>query len=233
MKILWLETVAACALIAFMSQGATAGTVDVTSVGTAYSDNGGIVNVNVPGAPAQPWTTPILLQTATGTIAVFCDDLFHTIYVGSSDTFKTGLVTTDSNGVKLSQSQSGTMGLLAQIGLADYRGGNMDGAIAAQAAIWEVEYGTYGSVSINTGYSEYSTKDDTQIGTDFSADMKVRYEGSSWGEELDGSATGVQSQITGVPELSTWGMMLAGFAGLGFAGYRRANSAAMAATPWA
>jgi hypothetical protein len=27
--------------------------------------------------------------------------------------------------------------------------------------------------------------------------------------------------ITGVPELSTWAMMLAGFAGLGFVGYRR------------
>jgi hypothetical protein len=27
--------------------------------------------------------------------------------------------------------------------------------------------------------------------------------------------------ITAVPELSTWAMMLVGFAGLGFAGYRR------------
>jgi hypothetical protein len=30
--------------------------------------------------------------------------------------------------------------------------------------------------------------------------------------------------VTAVPELSTWGMMLAGFAGLGFVGYRRQNS---------
>jgi hypothetical protein len=28
----------------------------------------------------------------------------------------------------------------------------------------------------------------------------------------------------GVPEPSTWAMMLLGFAGLGFAGYRKANS---------
>ena len=30
--------------------------------------------------------------------------------------------------------------------------------------------------------------------------------------------------VTAVPELSTWAMMLAGFAGLGFAGYRRTKS---------
>ncbi|MGO9944387.1 MAG: hypothetical protein ACLPIC_16715 [Rhodoblastus sp.] len=32
-----------------------------------------------------------------------------------------------------------------------------------------------------------------------------------------------------VPEISTWAMMLAGFAGLGFAGYRRNKAAALAA----
>jgi hypothetical protein len=31
--------------------------------------------------------------------------------------------------------------------------------------------------------------------------------------------------IVGTPELSTWAMMLLGFAGLGFAGYRKAHSA--------
>jgi len=34
--------------------------------------------------------------------------------------------------------------------------------------------------------------------------------------------------ITAVPELSTWGMMLLGFAGLGFAGYRRSRNSASA-----
>jgi len=34
---------------------------------------------------------------------------------------------------------------------------------------------------------------------------------------------------TGVPEASTWAMMLAGFAGLGFVGYRRNNAASVAA----
>jgi hypothetical protein len=35
---------------------------------------------------------------------------------------------------------------------------------------------------------------------------------------------------SGVPETSTWAMMLLGFAGLGFAGYRRAKSTSFAAS---
>jgi hypothetical protein len=37
------------------------------------------------------------------------------------------------------------------------------------------------------------------------------------------------STVSGVPETSTWAMMLAGFAGLGFAGYRRNKAASAAA----
>jgi hypothetical protein len=40
----------------------------------------------------------------------------------------------------------------------------------------------------------------------------------------------VNSSVSGVPELSTWGMMLAGFAGLGMVGYRR-NARARAEIP--
>ncbi len=35
---------------------------------------------------------------------------------------------------------------------------------------------------------------------------------------------GVRSSITSIPEASTWGMMLAGFAGLALAGCRRAKT---------
>jgi hypothetical protein len=40
---------------------------------------------------------------------------------------------------------------------------------------------------------------------------------------------GVYVQVESVPETSTWVMMLAGFAGLGFAGYRRNKAAAIRA----
>jgi hypothetical protein len=39
----------------------------------------------------------------------------------------------------------------------------------------------------------------------------------------DSSILGNAFSVTGVPEPSTWAMMLLGFAGLGFAGYRRAR----------
>lgn len=38
----------------------------------------------------------------------------------------------------------------------------------------------------------------------------------------------IQGQVTGVPELSTWAMMLIGFAGVGFAAYRRKRKGAAA-----
>ena len=43
-------------------------------------------------------------------------------------------------------------------------------------------------------------------------------------------ATGVHAAIAGVPELSTWAMMMIGFAGLGYAGWRARRRAATAAT---
>ncbi len=39
----------------------------------------------------------------------------------------------------------------------------------------------------------------------------------------NGESNGLFGSLTAVPEPSTWAMMLAGFAGLGFAGYRRAR----------
>jgi PEP-CTERM motif len=44
---------------------------------------------------------------------------------------------------------------------------------------------------------------------------------------LSGDAWGIDNvsyNFSTVPEASTWAMMLAGFAGLGFAGYRKARS---------
>jgi hypothetical protein len=47
-----------------------------------------------------------------------------------------------------------------------------------------------------------------------------------------GNPSGLNVQfnpVSGVPEVSTWAMMLAGFAGLGFVGYRRNKSVSAAA----
>jgi hypothetical protein len=50
-----------------------------------------------------------------------------------------------------------------------------------------------------------------------------QFDGDSWeGASLDGA----RITVSGVPEASTWAMMLIGFGGLGFAGYRASRSRA-------
>jgi hypothetical protein len=61
--------------------------------------------------------------------------------------------------------------------------------------------------------------------TGLSGELTVGYWDSYYGDN-----SGSQSlQVTGVPEASTWVMMLAGFAGLGFAGFRKSKGAYVAA----
>ena len=45
------------------------------------------------------------------------------------------------------------------------------------------------------------------------------------GNKGTGDVGGMTGTLSAVPEPSTWAMMLLGFAGLGFAGYRKARSA--------
>jgi hypothetical protein len=66
--------------------------------------------------------------------------------------------------------------------------------------------GAFGPVSAATGAF---TSDETQFAINFTAAS----------QSFGGSA----QLTTGVPEPSTWAMMLIGFAGLGYAGYRRAT----------
>jgi hypothetical protein len=202
---------AGAVLANIMVFGASAGTLTITSVGTGNPDLG---NVFLGGGYGAPWTTPILFTDSQGqTLVVFCDDLNHIVYVGGGQDlpYKTGLVTVDGLGNPLNEATSNVMGQLADIGRYDYLHGNEDGAIAAQAAIWSVEYGISASSSDSTIESDITSLLHT-----------VTYHGGGYAFGLiptDG--THWQAQITGVPELGTWAMMLVGFAGLGFAGYRR------------
>jgi hypothetical protein len=124
----------------------------------------------------------------------------------------TGLVTVDGLGHPLLESTSNEMGQLADIGKYDYWKGNEDGAIAAQAAIWGLEY----KVAVSSS--------DPIIETDIVNFLKVQDNGRGWATGLiPANGTDWQAQITGVPEPSTWAMLLLGFAGLAFAGYRRAR----------
>jgi hypothetical protein len=50
----------------------------------------------------------------------------------------------------------------------------------------------------------------------------------SWNYFADYGTAQFSATVSGVPEPSTWAMLLLGFAGLGFAGYRRAKKSTMA-----
>jgi len=138
---------------------------------------------------------------------VFCDDLNHTVNVGGPQAleYTVGLVTVDGTGKALSEAVSNEMGQLADIGVFDYDHHNEDGAIAAQAAIWGIEYG----VAV--------TSTDSTIQHFINQDLTVKNNGKGFATGLIGM-DGQQSQITGgVPEPAAWAMMLMGFGGLGAA----------------
>jgi hypothetical protein len=181
---------------------ASAASLVITDVETGNPD---LANVTIAGY-GQPWTTPILMtEQGGGTLVVFCDDLNHDVNVGGGQhlLYHTGLVTVDGLGNPLSEAVSNEMGQLANIGKFDYATGNEDGAIAAQAAIWGIEYGAAVSSS------------DPTIETDILADLQVKDNGRGYAFGII-SDDGRQSQITGgVPEPATWAMMLSGFFGLG------------------
>lgn len=200
-------------LLGFISCGASAETLIITSVGTAYGDLG---NVSVAGY-GNPWTTPILFTDNHGnTIVVFCDDLNHDVFVGGGQnlSYVTTLVKFDGLGNALTESTSNIMGQLADIGRSDYFKGNEDGAIAAQAAIWGIEYKV---VVAST---------DTTIENDINLDLNVKDNGSGWALGIEPSnGNNTQAQILGdVPEPSTWAMMIVGFFSVGFMAYRRKSA---------
>jgi hypothetical protein len=203
-------------LFAAVASTASAASLIITDVETG---NGDLGNVNVPGY-GSPWTTPILMTDSTGqTHVVFCDDLNHDVNVGGGQSlpYDFGLVTVNGLGAALTESVSNEMGQLANIGRTDYGVGDEDGAIAAQAAIWGIEYGLT------------VTSTDSTIESLITQDMTVTDNGGGWATGLI-SETGQQAQIIGVglggnqplvngavPEPATWAVMLIGFGGIGAA----------------
>jgi hypothetical protein len=210
----------------------------ITSVGVGNGDEG---NVAVAGYD-HPWTTPILMTDKTGpTYVVFCDDLNHVVYVGGGQKlpYDIGPVIVNGNDVKISETVSNEMGQLADLGDLEFEKGNEDGAIAAQAAIWGIEYGIPVSST------------DATIEADITQDLKVTYDGQGYAIGLIAEG-GTQSEILGLPPIGTngggtpigglggvpaapepasWALMLIGVGGLGAALRRARRKDAMIVAP--
>jgi hypothetical protein len=197
-----------------IASGAAAKFITIVHVGTG---NGDLGNVTINGF-GTPWTTPILMTDNHGnTYTVFCDDLYHVVYVegGQSLVYDIGIVNTNGNGQSISEQVSNVMGQLAQIGEFDYAHGNEDGAIAAQAASWGDEYKT-----------PVSSTDQT-IENDITSDLGITANHGGWAYGLiakDGQQSEVlgllgnpvvDNLVGGAPEPASWALMLLGVFGAG------------------
>ncbi|WP_294532053.1 PEPxxWA-CTERM sorting domain-containing protein [uncultured Rhodoblastus sp.] len=220
------------AIAAGSSIGANAANVTVTDVG--FTGASVTVSGSINGNPINKSENSglITLTTSGGPIIpVFCIDLFHNIGIGSQNPalpYTFGTIVADSSinpaglgGNPLVAPIPGQIQTLANIGYYDYvhNLGSNDIYAALQGAIWTIEYNTngnnltvVGSPTINTLIATYQA---------YAVAHPAPYSVSLF-PGADGQAFGSgQAFSPGVPEPATWAMMLLGFAGLGFAGYRR------------
>jgi PEP-CTERM motif len=236
----------ACGVLA-ASSAANASTF--TASATALYDNV-VVTISGTTGPTQGLTTiptqnvystPIQLTTTGGSsFWVFCVDIFHDINVPSAPfTYGTQTLITDNNsainnvpglvhiGYGISGPQSAEIAWLAGqgVGLAgDFNGAhaNTTNVSEIQAAIWEIEYG--GSILATNSDPSFTPGVNGWIANALAATVG----GGPLATEihnLDGlhqNFVGTDPSLTtGIPEPSTWAMMILGFCGVGFMAYRR------------
>ena len=177
----------------------------------------------------------IHLTTASGTVEAWCVDLPDALaQAGGTYNVGSSAALNGSPGAPaLTADQIGEIGALARHGasLVHNPGAYTSDQVAAaiQISIWEVEYGA----TAHTGFtyrptlgSPIDTAPPSPAGlvAQFLANVGP---GNPWGEYsgfkvlYTNASTNNQTLVTSVPEPSTWATMLAGFASLGIAGYRR------------
>ncbi len=237
-----------CAVIAtaVASLGASAASATTLLVTSAGAYDLGLVTLHgsIAGYGAYDRTVnagPIVLKgkTTSGhdfSVVTFCFDILHPIGVGFGYqapvhyTFSTGTLATDQStgpdmGNALTMAQITTMSGLAKLGanLFINNSGNLhDELPAIQAAIWTTEYGfaaTLANESAQALYRDYLGRSfiDTVVPTLTARDAQGQIIGSYQGQGLAFGA---------VPEPSTWGLLLVGFAGVGAMARRRRSIAA-------
>lgn len=213
------RALAAATVLAAGLTGAQAGVISYSS----YGFLGDGITVTLP-APVSGGAGQIQLQVSGGkVIDAWCVDLY-TYLLGSAtfaeSPFNAATVAAGLPGVPktLTNDQIGEIGALVVNGDAIVKAnGTADESAAIQIAIWKVEYGSdFAYHPINSNVTSLVATYVGNVGS-----------GHPWGERfglvaLSGSDN--QTLVTSVPELSTWAMTIAGFAGLGLAGWRRSRT---------
>jgi hypothetical protein len=223
MKKLLISTAVVLGLVpAALASGAHATSITVT--GYSLPDSAAYGAGTVDGY--NYYDGPVTLHTTSGDINVYCADLNHELQTGV--VYNYGFLTENGAGNPISEFTSNRIGHIAALGLASSDG---DVEAAAQLAIWSVEYNTsatgFADIAIQTDYN--SLIGGTFANTGYA---RVLIPAGNWPTDTSLSQMMVVGTSTTVPEPSTWAMMLLGFAGLGYAGYRRAKGGKTGATGW-
>ena len=195
------------------------GTVNVTAASSSSSDGNGTAD----------YSALVRFTASSGGFVSdfvgFCVDLFHPISVGIdgqtplSLAYHTAPLLDDRNGAALSATQRQQIGGLAALGFGIAASSDADRAsrlAAVQQAIWTIEYPTLtftatGPFATQQGYA------DTYV-----AQAPMLTGGATAIYADDGATQGFV--VSGVPEPTTWALLLTGFAFAGL-GLRRRDGA--------
>ncbi len=125
------------AAVAILTMPLAANAADITVMGYGLPDAAAFNAATTNGY--SYYTGPIALSLADGsTLSVYCIDMQHTLHSGDYDY---GPLTTNGLGQPISQALSNRLGHIAALGLDALTHGDPDKAVAAQAALWSLEYG--------------------------------------------------------------------------------------------
>lgn len=232
----------ACTMLAAGSP-ASATTVGITSAGI-YSDN----TLTVNGVDVYTSVIGITFEGSSNINWVFCVDFDHdlSVNIGSQLAFPSPLVystapvTTNSSpsaatGTPLTIAQQQEIQYLASfgIGVANAAGNPLlwsatinDELTAVQGAIWQIEYGfviTGGVRNELALLGQYVTDAQNYVAQHRDAPTAQ----GLFSPDAVSPTNLYQGLVTGVPELSTWLMMLVGFGGVGLLAYRRRTAVAV------
>jgi hypothetical protein len=162
---------------------------------------------------------PVTLHVQGGPdITAYCADLNHVLQGWAG--YNYGVLDHDGLGNPISQALSNRIGHIAELGFAALNDGDGLKASAAQLAVWSLELGQTPAFYNSIVESDFRTLlGDVFVNNGYYATALVPDGG--WPANPYASQQMVVGLASGVPEPSTWAMMLTGFAGLGYAAFRR------------